>query len=213
LVPARIFASEFPPDLPGIMTRAGDYDPSALSDLMGTGQVGAAVVAHYRLHVGDGPAILFAAGPRHADAVAAGLRRAGIASRAISAATPATERESALSGLARGSVETLCNCDLISEGLDLPVIAAVILLRPTKSPTLYLQQVGRGLRPAQGKQELIVLDHASNSITHGLPSARRTWTFDGVGPGTDRRARRLRAFCRTAPVNSRHRRLRESWSS
>ncbi len=195
LVPARVFAPAAPPDLRGIRTRAGDYDPAALTDLMGTAQMVEAVVAHYRLHVGDRPAVLFAASTRHTNAIATGLRASGIASKAISATTPAAEREAALSGLENGSVRILCSCDLISEGLDVPDIAAVILLRPTKSLALYLQQVGRGLRPAPGKESLIVLDHAGNSLAHGLPATPRRWTLNGAGSGGTTSARRMAAFC------------------
>jgi superfamily II DNA or RNA helicase len=195
LVPARIFAPAVPPDLRGIRTRAGDYDPAALSDLMGTAQMVEAVAAHYRLHVGDRSAVLFAASTRHADALAAGLSESGIASKAVAATTPAAERQNALSGLANGSVRIVCSCDLISEGLDVPEIAALILLRPTKSLALYLQQVGRGLRPAPGKHELIVLDHAGNSLAHGHPDAPRRWSLHGAGAVRGRKPRGVAEFC------------------
>ena len=74
----------------------------------------------------------------------------------------------------------LTSCDLISEGLDVPNVSAVILLRPTKSLTLYLQQVGRGMRPAPGKAALVVLDHVGNVIEHGLPDQEPQWSLSGV---------------------------------
>lgn len=102
------------------------------------------------------------------------------------APSPPAEGEKALSGLRSGTVKVLCSCDLVSEGLDVPAIGAVILLRSTKSLRLYLQQVGRGLRPAPGKDALMALDHARYSITHGLPD----------GPGIS--GRRLSADVRTS---------------
>lgn len=92
------------------------------------------------------------------------------------------ERDRAIAGLADGSVQVLASCDLISEGLDVPAVGAVILLRPTKSLGLHLQQVGRGLRPSAGKPKLIVLDHAGNTLRHGLPDAPRSWSLDGAAP-------------------------------
>lgn len=94
--------------------------------------------------------------------------------------------------------------DLTAEGFlvparifapEIPPDLRGILHRPTKSVALYLQQVGRGLRPAPGKKELIVLDHAGNSIVHGLPGAPRRWTLDGAGSGGTPNARRMAAFC------------------
>ena len=92
-------------------------------------------------------------------------------------------------------MKVLCAADLISEGLDVPAVGAVILLRPTKSLTLYLQQVGRGLRPAPGKDALIVLDHAGNSITHGLLDAPHRWSLDVKQLRRPSKARTSRAFC------------------
>ena len=98
---------------------------------------------------------------------------------ALGIAVAAVERDAALGGLASGAVQVLCTCDLISEGLDVPAIGAAILLRPTKSLSLHVQQVGRGMRPAAGKRHLIVLDHAGNSRRHGLPDDPHEWRLEG----------------------------------
>ena len=73
----------------------------------------------------------------------------------------------------------LTSCDLISEGLDVPSVGAVILLRPTESLALAMQQIGRGMRPAEGKEHLVVLDHAGNCLKHGLPEEPREWRLAG----------------------------------
>ena len=93
------------------------------------------------------------------------------------------ERDRLIGGLGTGEVEILTSCDLISVGLDVPSVGAVILLRPTKSLVLFMQQCGRGMRPATGKRELIVLDLAANTLRHGLPDMERRWTLDGVERG------------------------------
>jgi superfamily II DNA or RNA helicase len=67
----------------------------------------------------------------------------------------------------------------VSEGFDVPSVVAAIMLRPTQSEGLYLQQVGRALRPAPGKASAYVLDHAGNVARHGLPQDPREWTLDG----------------------------------
>ena len=93
---------------------------------------------------------------------------------------PIAERDRLIQGLASGAVEVLTSCDLVSEGLDVPSVGVVILLRPTESLTLAMQQIGRGMRPAAGKGALVVLDHAGNCLKHGLPETAREWTLDGA---------------------------------
>jgi DNA repair protein RadD len=72
----------------------------------------------------------------------------------------------------------LVTVDVVSEGFDCPGAAVAILLRPTQSEGLYLQQVGRVLRPASGKPHAIVLDHVGNVHRHGFPDDHRDWTLD-----------------------------------
>ena len=69
--------------------------------------------------------------------------------------------------------------DVISEGFDIPAMEAAILLRPTTSLALYLQQIGRALRPSDGKTAYI-LDHVGNIARHGLAETPREWSLDGV---------------------------------
>lgn len=195
LVRARVFAPAVAPDLTGVRTRGGDYEAAQLAEAMSAPQVIGCAVEHYRRHAAGLPTVLFAASVRHAAAIAEAFCAAGIRAVAASGTTPPAERDAAIAGLATGAVEVLCSCDLISEGLDVPAIGAVILLRPTKSLALYLQQVGRGLRPADGKAELVVLDHAGNSLAHGLPDAPRRWLLDGLGAKPSPKSRATKAFC------------------
>ena len=95
------------------------------------------------------------------------------------ARTPKLERDALIAGLGDGSLDVLTSCDLISEGLDVPSVGAVILLRPTGSLILCLQQIGRGMRPKADGSKLVVLDHAGNTVRHGLPEEDRAWTLDG----------------------------------
>ena len=179
LTPARVFAPAEAPDLSAVKTVRGDYDAGALADEMGKPQIVGNAVEHYARHAAGLPAILFSPSVAHAEATAAAFRDAGWRAVAASGATPAAERDAAIAGLATGAVQVLCSCDLISEGLDVPAVGAVILLRPTKSLGLYLQQVGRGLRPMAGKSALVVLDHAGNTLRHGMPDAARAWSLAG----------------------------------
>jgi superfamily II DNA or RNA helicase len=87
------------------------------------------------------------------------------------------ERDEAISGLADGRTQVLCSVDVVSEGTDVPAVSAAILLRPTQSESLYLQQVGRILRPQNGKIA-IVLDHVGSTVKHGFVDDRRDWSLD-----------------------------------
>lgn len=82
--------------------------------------------------------------------------------------------------LRAGTTRVVSNVELFGEGIDVPLVEAIILLRPTQSLGLYLQQVGRGLRAAEGKQDCIILDHAGCCLRHGLPDDDRDWSLEGA---------------------------------
>ncbi len=118
----------------------------------------------------------------HARAVAAAFSAAGYRAVAVCGETHGAERDAAIGGLATGATQILCAADLVSEGLDIPRVECVLLLRPTASLTLYMQQVGRGLRWAEGKR-LVILDHAGNAHRHGFPDDERSWSLEGKPKG------------------------------
>src|SRR5690606_21987191 len=72
------------------------------------------------------------------------------------------DRDEALEKLAAGELDAVCSVDLFNEGVDVPAVDRVVMLRPTESPIVFLQQLGRGLRPADGKERLIVIDFVGN---------------------------------------------------
>jgi len=92
----------------------------------------------------------------------------------------AAEREKTIARFESGETLVLSSCDIVSEGFDLPAIEVAILLRPTESLSLYLQQVGRALRTFPGKKCAIILDHVGAVARHGLPDEDRDWSLDGV---------------------------------
>jgi superfamily II DNA or RNA helicase len=100
---------------------------------------------------------------------------------AISGKSKRSERVAALTGLRDGSLQVVCNAQLWVAGVDVPQIECIILLRPTKSLTFYLQSIGRGLRTSadSGKQHLTVLDHAGSIFEHGPPDMERQWSLEG----------------------------------
>jgi hypothetical protein len=104
---------------------------------------------------------------------------AGIHAEHVDASTDYEERAAIFKRFASGDTQVLCNCTLASIGFDLPELDCVVLNRATKSLGLYLQMLGRGLRPAAGKTDCLVLDHAGNVHRHGFATDQRAWTLSG----------------------------------
>jgi DNA repair protein RadD len=180
LSPCRCFVPERRPDLHNVRVQAGDYVVSDLAEAVDRPTITGDAVRDYRLRADGEPAIAFCATVAHAEHVATSFRAAGYRAQCVHGGTPKDERDAAIAGLGTGAVEVLTSCDLISEGLDVPAVGAVILLRPTKSLVLHRQQIGRGMRVADGKDRLIVNDHVGNVLVHGLPDVEPAWTLDGV---------------------------------
>ena len=135
-------------------------------------------IEHYRKHLDGRTALAFCVRIDHAEHVAAAFRDAGIAAASIDGRMHREQRDTLLYGLRRTEVKILCSCELISEGFDAPSVGGAILLRPTQSLGLYLQQVGRCLRPKPDGSPAIILDHVGNVRRHGLPDAERQWSLD-----------------------------------
>lgn len=137
------------------------------------------VIARYRKFCEGVPAIAFCPTVEYAQYVAENFRAAGYRATSIDGKMDDYERNKAISDLGAGRLDVLTSCEIVSEGTDIPVVGAAILLWKTKSLGLYLQQVGCALRPYPGKEETIILDHVGNCVEHGLPEEERTWTLDG----------------------------------
>lgn len=175
----RIFAPPTPVELARLRTIAGDYDKEQAAHLMDNAKITGDAVEHYRKHLAGAPSIAFGVTVAHAHHVADRFREAGYTAAVIEAATDNVSRQRMLADLANGRLNVLSSCEVVSEGTDVPVCQGSILLRPTKSLGLYLQQCGRALRPKP--TPAIILDHAGNSALHGPPAMDRTWTLaDGA---------------------------------
>ncbi|MDQ4491589.1 DUF3427 domain-containing protein [Sinomonas sp. ASV486] len=162
LVPFHYFGVADDVDLSRLEWHRGTYDLSQLSAIYtGNDARAAKVISSVRdkvLSTADMRAIGFCVSIQHAHYMAEVFNRAGIASLAVSGSTPDDERAEALRKLRDREVSCLFAVDLFNEGLDVPEIDTVLLLRPTQSSTVFLQQLGRGLRRAPGKAVLTVLD-------------------------------------------------------
>jgi len=177
LSPFKFYAPSSP-DLTGIGTVAGDYDNKTLSQEMDRPSLTGDVISHYERLCRGKRAIVFATNIQHSQNVVAQFRAAGYRAEHLDGKTDRVRRDAVLKDFEAGRVSIISNVDLFGEGFDVPAIEAVILLRPTQSTGLYLQQVGRALRTSEGKTHAIILDHAGNGLRHGLPSMVRDWSLD-----------------------------------
>lgn len=141
--------------------------------------VGDAVTQYQRIARGR-KALYFCKSVEHSKEVAAAFNAAGVPAVHVDGDTHHDDRVRYMRAFRAGEAMVMTNVEIACEGLDVPDIQCVGLLRRTESLTMYLQMVGRGLRPADGKQDCILLDHCGLRGIHGLPDDERQWTLDGA---------------------------------
>ncbi len=162
------------PDLTGVRWANGRYVTDELSNVY-TANDAFALRVRQELQrrvrdVHSMKALGFCVDIAHAEHMARKFSESGLAARAVSSATSPRERDAALAALKGGSIQVLFSVDLFNEGVDLPDVDTVMFLRPTESATVFLQQLGRGLRKSQKKECLTVLDF--------IGAANRKFRFD-----------------------------------
>ncbi len=178
LSPYRLFTPSRV-DLSKVGTQMGDYNKKELDVAMRTSKVAGDALVHYQTHTPGKKGLLFAWSVESSQEMAAKFNAAGIAAAHVDGNTHEAERDRTMRDFANGTLKVLTNVDIVSEGFDVPAIDCLFLLRPTQSLVLYLQQVGRGLRPSPGKDVCWIFDHCSNSSRHGFPDDDRIWDLDG----------------------------------
>ena len=178
LAPAKVFAPPNKLDKTSLGKRGGDYKMEEAENQMKQGGIMGDAVTHYKKHIYPSTAIAFCCTIEHAKAVAKAFNDAGITSQPLTGDN-CKDRKDIIKKLGTGEIKVVTSCQIISEGTDVPTVGGAILLRPTQSLSLYLQQVGRWLRPADGKKYAIINDHVGNSVTHGLPNQERNWSLEG----------------------------------
>lgn len=178
LCPARIYAPPPVADLSGLHRRAGDYAIDEAAERMDRPTVTGDAIAHYQRLAAGQRAIAFCCNVKHAEHVCAAFNHAGVKAATLLGCTDPLRRDATVARFAAGELQVLVTVDVVSEGFDIPAAGCAILLRPTQSLGLYLQQVGRVLRPSPGKAAAIVLDHVGNVHRHGWPDDPREWSLD-----------------------------------
>jgi DNA repair protein RadD len=180
LVPTRVYAP-VKPDLRGVKISAGDYAEGQLAKRMNQPKLIGDIVSHWFKYGERRKTVAFAVNVEHSVHLRDEFIQAGVRAEHIDGSTPKPKRDASLARLASGEIELITNCLVLTEGFDLPDIGCIILARPTKKMGLYRQMIGRALRPAAGKVDAVILDHAGTIFRHGFAEDRITWTLDPTG--------------------------------
>ena len=179
LAPYKYFAPPMPVDFEDIKIKCGDYDQHEISIRIDKPHITGKAIEHYQQLAAGKQAIIYCASLEHSRNTVEAFRAAGINAKHVDGETPTETRKQAIEDFKAGRLTVLSNVQLFGEGLNLPGVEVVILLRPTQSLTLNLQQSMRSMRPGPGKTAIII-DAVGNVHRHGLPDAPREWTLDGV---------------------------------
>lgn len=177
LVRTRCYGPIAQVDTTGLRARAGEFETAALAER--ASKVTGNAVHEYRERSKGRRAVAFCVSVAHAEATAAAFSSAGIPSTMLDGSLRPEARAARIADFSAGRVMVMSSCDIVSEGFDLPSIETVIGLRPTKSLSLHLQMIGRALRPAPGKSEALIIDHAGNIARHGFAEDHHAWTLEG----------------------------------
>lgn len=168
LAPVTTRATKTHFDLSGVGTRGGEFIAGELERAVDKADVNTAAVQEIIKHGADRESwIVFCTGVNHAEHIASLIRDEGYSVGVILGDTPSERRSQMISDFKAGKIRCLCGVSVLTTGFNAPRVDLIAMLRPTQSPGLYVQIVGRGTRLAPGKKDCLVLDFAENITRHG----------------------------------------------
>lgn len=182
LVPPRIFNTPVVSanDLKAIGTdgKTGDYRTGRLSELMSRPKLIGDVIENWLAIANGLRTLVFACDKAHGAELLQKFRQAGVAAEQLTDDDDDTTREDVIRRLEAGVTQVVINCFLLSYGIDIPLVDCIVLARPTRSVVMYLQSIGRGMRPAPGKKHFVLIDHGRVIESLGRPLYDREWSLD-----------------------------------
>jgi len=156
-------------NLKSVRSKRGDFVNSSLSAAINRPSVNNVIVEKYKEHVKKGKAIAFCVNISHAINLSKAFNAGGINSSFIYGTMKDVEKRKHIDALRSGGINVLTSVGVLTEGFDMPEIDTIVMTRPTKSKSLYIQMVGRGLRKAMNKNKCFVLDFVD--VNHNLLQA------------------------------------------
>lgn len=164
-------------DTSGLHVKAGEYKADEVAELMQHKEIYGDTVKQWEKLAKGKKTIAYCASVEAAEQTAAEFRKSGYRAEALSGSTPKELRSQIMQDFRDSKITILTNCELFGEGLDVPDCECTVLLRPTQSLTLYIQQSMRSMRYMPDKTA-IIMDHVGNCYLHGLPDDDRQWTLE-----------------------------------
>lgn len=185
IVAPIVYGAHIEVDLSEVHTVQGDYKLDELNTKMVQPQVVGSVVDEWADNSMGRRSVIFAVTLEHSRALVASLQGAGARAEHLDGTTPLDERRAILGRLKAGPTQVVSNVGVLCEGWDMPEVKCGSIARPTKSLALFMQMVGRFLRP-WGDVTPVLIDHGGNVMRHGLPHEDRVWTLETGGRVIDR---------------------------
>ena len=164
-------------DTSGLHIKAGDYKADEVAELMQNKEIYGETVKQWERLAFNKKTIVYCASVEAAEETAEQFRQAGYTAASLSGNTPKELRARIMQDFRDSKLMILTNCELFGEGLDVPDCECTVLLRPTQSLTLYIQQSMRSMRYMPDKTAIII-DHVGNCYLHGLPDDDRKWSLE-----------------------------------
>jgi DNA repair protein RadD len=163
-------------DVSGVQTRQGEFIARQLEQAVDREDITQAALDECLAYGADRHKwLVFCTGVAHAEHVAEALRGRGVTTGCVTGTTPAAQRDQLIADFKSGKLRALTNANVLTTGFDVPATDLLVMLRPTQSPGLFVQMVGRGSRIATGKDNCLVLDFAGNTVRHGPVDQVRAW--------------------------------------
>jgi superfamily II DNA or RNA helicase len=155
-----------------------EFSSTSIDKAINENKIYGDVIKHYKQLASGEQAIVYCHSVEASQQVAAEFKASGIDARHIDGKTNKDERDEVITEFRKGNIKIITNVDLIGEGVNMPDCSTVIMLRPTQSLSLFIQQSMRGMRYRPDKTSIII-DHVDNVRRHGLPDMEREWSLEG----------------------------------
>ena len=184
LVPVRCIRIHTNVDLTKVRFNSVQYNIRDLESKIFVPERNTLIADTFMEYCSEKRTVIFCASVKHAEQIAQLIRERGANALAVSGSMKASERKEYLAKFQKGEIKALCACDLLNEGWDCPETEVLFMARPTMSKVLYTQQLGRGMRLADGKESLIVFDFVDNASQYNMPySMHRLFKLKDYKPG------------------------------
>ena len=184
LVPVRCIRIHTNVDLTKVRFNSVQYNIRDLESKIFVPERNTLIADTFMEYCSEKRTVIFCASVKHAEEIAKLICERGANAQAVSGSMKPSERKEYIAKFRKGEIKALCACDLLNEGWDCPETEVLIMARPTMPKVLYTQQLGRGMRLADGKESLIVFDFVDNASQYNMPySMHRLFQLKDYKPG------------------------------